>query len=69
MQVRLRKGDSVRQPDGSWLRVLSVDGHSAWLEGNIVTAHATRADNVRAEPAPSSPIESSSGPQGNGGPP
>ena len=51
--VRLRKGDHVRQTDGSWRRVVSVDGHGAWLEGNIVTAHAVRRDwhmeNVRTE--------------------
>ena len=51
--VRLGKGDHVRQADGSWRRVVSVDGHGAWLEGNIVTAHAVRRDwyreNVRTE--------------------
>ena len=51
--VHLRKGDHVRQTDGSWRRVVSVDGHGAWLEGNIVTAHAVRRDwyleNVRTE--------------------
>ena len=51
--VHLRKGDHVRQADGSWRRVVSVDGHGAWLEGNIVTAHAVRRDwyreNVRTE--------------------
>ena len=51
--VHLRKGDHVRQTDGSWRRVVSVDGHGAWLEGNIVTAHAVRRDwyreNVRTD--------------------
>lgn len=46
-EVNLRKDDWVRQPDGSWAQVVSVDGHGAWLEGNLVTAHRTDAENVR----------------------
>ena len=49
----LRTGDHVRQTDGSWRRVVSVDRHGAWLEGNLVTAHAVPGDwfkdNVRTE--------------------
>lgn len=47
MQMRLREGDSVWQPDGSWARVVGVDGHGAWLEGGLVTAHVTDAAIVR----------------------
>ena len=46
-EVTLRKDDWVRQPDGSWAQVVSVDGHGAWLEGNLVTAHKTDAEKVR----------------------
>ena len=53
LDAGLRKGDHVRQPDGTWLRVESVDLHGAWLEGNIVTAQRVPADwyneNVRVE--------------------
>ncbi|MDE0694963.1 MAG: ankyrin repeat domain-containing protein [Boseongicola sp.] len=53
LDAGLRKGDHVRQPDGSWLRVNSVDMHGAWLEGNIVTAQHVSTDwyneNVRVE--------------------
>ena len=49
----LAKGDHVRQTDGSWRRVVRVDGHGAWLAGDIVTAHAVQRDwyleNVRTE--------------------
>lgn len=48
-EVALRKDDWVRQPDGSWAQVVGVDGHGAWLEGNLVTAHKTDAGNVRIE--------------------
>ena len=51
LDVGLRKGHEVRQPDGSWLRVERVDMHGAWLEGNLVTAQRVPADwavdNVR----------------------
>ena len=58
LDVGIRKGHEVRQPDGSWLRVERVDFHGAWLEGDIVTAQRVSSDwaaeNVRtvAEAAP-----------------
>ena len=51
LDVGIRKGHEVRQPDGSWLRVERVDMHGAWLEGDVVTAQRVSADwaaeNVR----------------------
>ena len=58
LDVGIRRGHEVRQPDGSWLRVERVDMDGAWLEGDVVTAQRVSADwaaeNVRtaAEVAP-----------------
>lgn len=68
LDVGIRKGHEVRQPDGSWLRVERVDFHGAWLEGNIVTAQRVSSDwareNVRtvAELARAGPPSKPAGP-------
>ena len=48
--VEIRKGDQVRQPDGSWQSVERVDKDGAWVEGNLVTARVPAdwaRENVR----------------------
>ena len=50
--VEIRKGDHVRQPDGSWLPVERVDKDGAWVEGNLVTSRVPAGwarENVRTE--------------------
>ena len=49
--VEIKKGDHVRQPDGSWLPVERVDKDGAWVEGSLITSRVPAdwaAENVRA---------------------